>query len=114
MGDELGCFGSQFAEGLVDRRDLYLLATQIVNIMAKVIGFLLSTTEEALGNIVGVLHILPAAEADMPGFADGDALESLGRFAGHAEVTPDAIDGGRANANTIDAILFEVDAGIAF
>ena len=57
------------------------------------VRFPLILGHEYAGDVVNVLQILHAAVADVVLSAQGQALDGLGRFAGHAEIPAHAEDG---------------------
>src|SRR5262249_23498493 len=65
------------------------------------------------GHVLDVLHVLPAAVADVVRAPQGERLDGLGRLAGHAEVAAHAVDGPGAQADAGQAVVLEVDAGVA-
>lgn len=68
--------------------------------------------EEDAGDIADILQVLESAVADVVGPARGGGLDRTRGFAGHAEITPHAVNGPGPQADAGDAMIEEVDPSI--
>ena len=103
--------GIDLAQRPVERRQIDHVAAQVVRLRSLVRCF--QAADEHLGHVIDVLQILPAAVGDVIGPAQGQRLDRLGRLAGHAEIAADAVDRPRPQADAGQAVVLEVDAGVA-
>ena len=103
--------GSAAHKRPVKRRQPDHVAAQVVRLRPGVRR--LQAANERPGHVLHVLQVLHAAVADVIRPADGQRLDRLGRLAGHAEVAADAVDRPRPQADARQAVVLEVDAGVA-